>query len=733
MSGPARAKVMSFLTVILLIVLVSAFAETADGVSPKAVGQIDFISEKAPVEQLREQNANRLLWYAGESAAPSDHPALPQPTAAKAAGTGSISGTVTREGTPTLLENVRVWVYDASGISQGSTYTDALGTYTVSGLGTGMYFAVTYNITDGYIDELYIDKPCFSPWNCRVTSGTPIAVTDGVETSGIDFALAVGKSISGRVWEGGTFGPLPGIGVSAWDESGIGAGGGVTDASGRYTILGLPIGDYFVVAFDSTRVHVSEIHDDIPTMGMRKDFFSGTPVPVTGVGMSPIVNFELAVGGTFEGTVTEQGTGTPVTNPYIEVYDADGTRVRYFSGEASGAYTVGVLPDGSYFVAAAGPWDAGFIRELYQDEPCMVCDATSGTPISVTQPATTSGVNFELAKGGRILGTVTKEGSGTPVESAYIYVYDGSGAHVDSAMTGADGTYATVGGLPTGSYFVAAFDFSGGLISEIYEDTQCLACSPTSGTPVGVTAPDDTTGIDFELVPGGRIAGTVTIEGSGIPLTEASVQIFNSGGSLVSGASTWEGDYVAAYALPTGTYFARAMGPPAGVGVQSELYDDILCPSDFCDPMTGGSISVTTPGTTSGVDFDLPLGGQIAGRVTDANRGFPIRGITIDIFDSGGALVVSATSGFYGEYVTEGLANGTYYALAEDNSGSGYASELYGDTPCDGCDVTTGTAITIASTSTYDGIDFSPVLAIIFEDGFESGGTSEWSNTVGGP
>jgi hypothetical protein len=177
------------------------------------------------------------------------------------------------------------------------------------------------------------------------------------------------------------------------------------------------------------------------------------------------------------------------------------------------------------------------------------------------------------------------------------------------------------------------------------------------------------------------------------------------------------------------------MGPAAGMGVQSELFDDIPCPTDSCDPMTGDSISVTAAGTTSGVNFDLPLGGQIAGRVTDANRGFPIRGITIDIFDSGGALVVSATSEFYGEYVTEGLANGTYYALAEDNSGSGYASELYGDTPCDGCDVTTGTAITLASTSTYDGIDFSlsPVTAIIFEDGFESGGTSAWSSTAGGP
>ncbi len=732
MTGPVKANVMSFLTAIFVIIVVSAFAETPGGVSPKGVDQIDLTSEQGSDGQVRAQDANRLLWYAGESAAPSDHPALPQPPAAKAAGTGSISGTVTREGTPTLLENVGVYVFDASGLFQGSTSTDALGTYTVSGLGTGMYFAITYNTNDAYIDELYLDKPWFNPWNCRVTSGTPIAVTDGVETSDIDFALAFGRQITGKVWEGGTSDPLSGISVSAWDESGIGAGGGVTDASGNYRIFGLPIGDYFVVATDSTRVHVSEIHDDIPTAGSVKDIFSGQPVHVTEGGMSPIVNFELAVGGTFEGTVTEQGTSTPVANPTIEVYDADGTRLRRFYGEASGAYTVAGLPSGSYFATGMGTGADGYIRELYQDTACLMCDERSGTPISVTQPSTTSGINFELANGGRILGTVTKEGSGTPVESAYILVCDGSGTSVDSYLTGADGTYATWVGLPSGSYFVVAIDFLGGLIGEVYPDTQCLACSPTSGTPVGVTAPDDTTGIDFALAPGGRIGGTVTFEGSGFALNSAVVYIHEIGGSLAgAAASDSSGNYLS-YGLPTGTYFARAVGPSAGVGVQSELYDDILCPTDSCDPTTGNSIGVTSPGTTSGVDFDLPLGGQIAGIVTDASGGFPIPGITIDVFDSGGALVVTATSGTNGGYVTEGLANGTYYALAEDNSGSGYASELYGDTPCDGCDVTTGTAITIASTSTYDGIDFSPVRAIIFEDGFESGGTSVWTSMVGG-
>jgi hypothetical protein len=168
------------------------------------------------------------------------------------------------------------------------------------------------------------------------------------------------------------------------------------------------------------------------------------------------------------------------------------------------------------------------------------------------------------------------------------------------------------------------------------------------------------------------------------------------------------------------------------VGLQSELFDDMACPFGSCIPITGTEIGVTAPGTTTNVDFDLPLGARIAGFVEEAGTGMPLFNVTVDVFDSAGTFVVTATTTPYGEFATEGLANGTYYALAEDNTGAGYASELYDNLPCDGCDVTTGTPIVISSTSPYDGVDFSlsiPTVCTVGETHVDLTSTSPVSGT----
>jgi hypothetical protein len=168
------------------------------------------------------------------------------------------------------------------------------------------------------------------------------------------------------------------------------------------------------------------------------------------------------------------------------------------------------------------------------------------------------------------------------------------------------------------------------------------------------------------------------------------------------------------------------------VGLQSELFDDLPCPYELCDPTTGTAIGVTAPDETPNVDFVLPLGARIAGVVEDASTGFALSGMTVDIYDAGGSLVVTAKSNTYGRYASDGLANGTYYALAEDNTGAGYASELYDNTPCDGCDVTTGTPIVISSASPYDGVDFSlsiPTVCTVGENHLDLTSTSPVSGT----
>jgi hypothetical protein len=632
-----------------------------------------------------------------------------QGTAVANVATGSISGTVTRAGTPTPIADVVVRVFDSSGWNVNQATTDAAGAYTVSGLGTGRYFAVASNSADVYIDELYLDSVCLNPWSCGVTSGTPIPVTDGVDTPGIDFGLEIGGYVMGHVWEDVTFALLSsGITIAAYDTHGYVASTATPRASdSQYIVFGLPTGDYFVGAWDSTKVHVSEIHDGIPATGILDDVFEGTPVHVVVDDPTPSVGFGLAVAGSIEGTVTEQGTGTPIAGAFVEVYDGEGTRVLSGNSTGSGTYTLSGVPSGTYFATCSDP-SRTHVLELWDevDLPCPPCDVTTGTPITVTEPSPTTGIDFDLANGGRISGTVTVEGSGAPLQSAVVYVHDDIGRQVDIGLSAADGTYTTFGAVPTGSYYVIAYGPTGEYIPEVYPGTQCLSCSPTTGTPVAVTMGEDTTGIDFSLVTGGQITGAATIEGWGDPLSDGTVYIYDGGGSLVGSGYMWQGVYETSTGLPTGTYFATALGPAAGVGLQGELFDDFPCPQVLCTPTTGTPVDVTAPDPTANVDFDLPLGGRIQGFVADAGSGAPLLGMTVSIHDAGGVLVGAVTSGSHGEFATDGLANGTYYALAEDNTGAGYASELYDNTPCDGCDVTTGTPIVISSTSPHEGIDF---------------------------
>ena len=99
---------------------------------------------------------------------------------------GTISGRVFDEVTHASI-NSRIGIYDGSGNLVSYGYTDFSGIYTAGGLPTGNYFAVTQNYS-GYLDKLYDNISC-SGGNCTVTTGTPIGVTLGANTDGINFVL----------------------------------------------------------------------------------------------------------------------------------------------------------------------------------------------------------------------------------------------------------------------------------------------------------------------------------------------------------------------------------------------------------------------------------------------------------------------------------------------------------------------------------------------------------------
>ena len=129
----------------------------------------------------------------------------------------SITGTVTDAATGLPIANEGyVLLYDAGGSYVGLDRTDGVGVYSFVGLPTGTFFVRTD--FDAYFDELYDDLPC--PISCDVTAGTPVSVTFGATTSGVDFGL--GEAPNDFTLEVSKTGP--GSGTVTSSPSGIACG-----------------------------------------------------------------------------------------------------------------------------------------------------------------------------------------------------------------------------------------------------------------------------------------------------------------------------------------------------------------------------------------------------------------------------------------------------------------------------------------------------------------------------
>src|SRR5262249_25623738 len=145
----------------------------------------------------------------------------------------------------------------------------------------------------------------------------------------------------------------------------------------------------------------------------------------------------------------------------------------------------------------------------------------TGKPVSVTAGVVTPNINMALDPGGRIAGRVTS--GGVAVADVEIDIFSSGGTFLTAAITGSDGTSVTGEGLPPVSaplgYFVVT-DNSAGLIDQLYDPAhpsfsgatgnECgFTCAVTTGTALHVTGTATTSGIDFNLRPGGRISGAV--------------------------------------------------------------------------------------------------------------------------------------------------------------------------------------------------------------------------------
>lgn len=385
--------------------------------------------------QVLERRCGRLSWDLEGGAA--------------GGGDASISGTVTEEGSAMPIANACVFVIQRkSGLVPAFARTDGAGAYTAGGLAPGSYRVAFNDCNPGgfHVPEYYDDEQNYD-------DADTVTLASGESVEDIDAALAPGGgAIGGTVREEGTSTPIEGICVYVYDTGSVETGG-VTDASGQYTVGGLPTGDYYVL-FDSC---TSPEYYNYEWYNNAPDEDSSDLVHVRTAGTTRGgVNGSLAVGGAITGQVTEAGSGDVLPNVCVFSYDDAGFGDSDIT-DASGHYELGGVPAGNYKLFFAD-------CQVAQTHAGQWYDRATGhdtaLEVNVSRLHTTSGVDAVMESGGQISGRVTEQGTGDALPDMCVTAYSISENSLGGfGSTDDDGRYQ-LAVTPSSSYSVYFSDCS---------------------------------------------------------------------------------------------------------------------------------------------------------------------------------------------------------------------------------------------------------------------------------
>ncbi|MCI5225101.1 MAG: carboxypeptidase regulatory-like domain-containing protein [Candidatus Electrothrix sp. AX2] len=486
---------------------------------------------------------------------------------------GSISGTVT-DTSGAGIPGVIVYVFDNYPFWLGSAGTDENGNYTVIGLPAGEHNVEFSTYNSNYIKELYPDQ---------------VSVTVNATTSNIDAVLELGGSISGTVTDSSGAG-IQNISIYIYNNYSPIGNPTETDENGKYTVTGLPVGEYKVLFSDYDDNYVDQWYNG------HRDSFDANPISVTVDATTPNIDAVLELGnGSISGTVTDiSGAGIP--DVLISVYDGNNynSELGSASTDENGNYTVIGLPAGEHKVKFS---KYNYVEEWYDNKRKLFADL-----VTVTNGADTSDIDAVLVIGGRISGTVkNKNGEGIP--DVDVHVHGGSFVRTDE-----NGKY-TVIELPAGEYAVQ-FSKYGSYVTEWYNNAPQIYCA----NPVSVVLAQTTANINIVLVEGGGISGTVT-DSSGVGLANiyvsATARSKHSRFPFASGSAYTDihGHYTI-NALPAGMYRIDYSDTS-----QNKYYREYY--NDKIDFDIADQVAVVDGRITPNIDAVLDIPGGISGIVTD--------------------------------------------------------------------------------------------------------------------
>jgi len=452
----------------------------------------------------------------------------------------------------------------------------------------------------------------------------------------------------------------------------------VTDEKGNYVIKNLIPGNFIV--FSEAQGYIRKFYNDVTNLMEASIVTVAKNDSVTGI------DFNLDKGGSIPGLVKDELTNDPLKGTRIIAYLIvnPGRKYQTHTGE-DGTFKIEGLSSGSYAVCAN---QAGYFAEYYNG----VKKPEDITPVNVTAPDETPGVNFSLNITNALTGVVTNEQDGTPVAGAVVAVHalltEKPGEVKDflrTTRTNDKGEFAMQ--LNTGFYLV--YTKAKKFVPEWYDNAE----KPVEGSPVQIFE-DKHTAIKIALAPFGGISGNVIDEKTKRPIAGTRVNAFYEG-KIISGRRSFsvltnaDGNYIFDV-LPPGDYLVSAKADSYLVEFWDEA--DSVANASFVTVESGKIVEKT--------DFTLIVGGLISGRVLDAEKNSPLEKAIITVIQSHGRMKKSAKTNEKGEYLINGLPDGSYKAVAVKK---GYVREWYLEKETK----SEATAIEITDSGTQNNIDFT--------------------------
>lgn len=312
---------------------------------------------------------------------------------AEMTGAGAISGTVTdAAGNPLAKLLVTAFqAVDGEWRQVTSTMTFYEPQYELSGLEAGIY---RIRFADGY--EGFFSESEFWDDSATVEAADDVTVVVGETTGGIDAILReeLPGGIGGRVTNSSET-PAPAIEVSIFDAFGDVVAQGQTGADGRYEILNLLPGWYWVGFEDPAGELPSEHYADAATLDMA------TPLQV-GYSLAPDIDAVLdgpggqQGGAAVEGRVTDPA-GQPLSGIEVQCFSVSGFAVGRCSDVTgpNGEYRLGgFLPPEPVVVRFEDP-NGSHVAEWFDNVTSFV----DASPLPLAPGATLAGIDASLEEG----------------------------------------------------------------------------------------------------------------------------------------------------------------------------------------------------------------------------------------------------------------------------------------------------------------------------------------------